>query len=762
MKATFLEAEVHLTKTFTLENGEIKKIGHPRILNYTSHEEEFNTIEELFTKLKAHADKGHCFLKGHVNRPLVNEPRAGSTEAHAPTRLILLDFDGIKGVDDVEEALTQLGLSGVDYIVQYSSSSGVLPERGLSAHVFMLLDKDTSPALLKQWLTHQNLTVPILKKNLALTRTNNSIRWPLDITTCQNDKLIYIAPPILGTGVKDGFTGDRIRLEKRKKPFLTLIGNPNAEANKLNTEEALNVLRSAAGLPERPKTTYKSAGQIEYLAKPDKAIVTGSKTERGFTYLNLNGGDSWGYYHPENNPEFIFNFKNEPVYKTSELVPEYWSEVKHKLTETRPDEKGQVFLAFRDFRTATYYNGIWLPKPQKLELAIAKGKEQLFDFMKQHGQPKADFIPDWKVEFDPHSEYIVDLEGKSVNTYQPSMYMSLKPNANRTIPPIIRKIIFHAIGQDEEAFERFMNWLAVIIQYKTRTGTAWVFHGIQGTGKGLILNYVLRPIFGQDYVVSKRMEELESQFNGYMERAFILFVDEVQLSESNRTSILEANLKTFISEPKMSIRKMHTLPYEVDNYINIIFASNMDDPVVIQPGDRRFNVGVYQDEPIDITSEEVEGIELELMDFYSYLMTRPADRDLARKPLNNAAKEKMANISRPAIDLACEAILAGDLTFFWNLLPTGSTEGLSRFDREAAERYEKLVLDLVRDEPETISRDEIHTLLDYTVGGMPVKPFKFTSLLKHHKVDIVAVSKGGKTVRGIKVKWKVDPEWKKR
>lgn len=746
-----------------MEGGEIKKIGHPKILNYTSHVNDFETIEQLFTHLIEHASKGHCFLKGGVNRPLVDEPRAGSTDPNIPTRIILLDFDGIKGIDDVEEALSQLKLNGVDYIVQYSSSMGVLPERGLSAHVFMILDKDTSPAILKQWLTHQNLTVPILKQNLALTRTFNSVRWPLDNTTCQNDKLIYIAPPLLRDGVIDGFAGERIQLVKKKKTFLTLPGGiPNAEANKVATEEALNSLREKAGLPKRLRAVYKSIGPIEYLAKPDKAIVTGVKTERGFTYLNLNGGDSWGYYHAENNPEFIFNFKNEPNYRTSELLPEYWVDVKHKLTEVRPDAEGNVYLGFRDFKTSTYYNGIFVPKRNSLDLAVAKGKEQLQDFLRQHGQPKPEFIPDWDVEFNPHSDIIVNLEERTINTYQPSMYMRMKPRIVKEVPPIIRKVIYHALGSDEVVFERFMNWLAVILQYKIRAGTAWVLHGTQGTGKGLLLNYILRPLIGLDYVVSKRMEELESQFNGYMERAFILFVDEVQLSESNKTNIMEANLKTFISEPKISIRKMHTLPFEVDNYLNIIFASNMDDPVVIRPEDRRFNVAVHQGDPIVITSAEVEGIEMELPDFYGYLMSRVADKDLARVPLNNSAKTKMANTSRAAIDLASEALRKGDFEFFWHQRPTGDIEALPRFERESAQRYNDLLMQIIQHEPTTITRDEIHTLFEFTIGGMSTKPLKFTKMLAHHSIELKSINRDGKTGRGINVAWRIDPQWKKR
>jgi hypothetical protein len=54
----------------------------------------------------------------------------------------------------------------------------------------------------------------------------------------------------------------------------------------------------------------------------------------------------------------------------------------------------------------------------------------------------------------------------------------------------------------------------------------------------------------------------------------------------------------------------------------------------------------------------------------------------------------------------------------------------------------------------TISREELRTMFDFTVGGMPTSPNKFTSLLKHHRLHMEAVWVNNKTVRGIKTVWK--------
>lgn len=762
MKATFLEAEVPLTKTFYLENGKIEKMGHPRIMDYTSHEENFETIEELAAHLQAHAAKGHCFLKGNVVRPLVKEPRAGTTNPNEDTELLLGDIDGIKGGDSIAQILAQLKLDGVDHIVQYSSSMGVLPGRGMSAHVFMLLEKKFAPAILKQYLIQWNLTIPLLQQNLGLTRTYNALRWSLDITTCQNDKLIYIAPPLLKDGIKDNFEGDRIALVKGTKRRLALPEPfPNAELNAERTQEKLNELRKQMGLKERPKTSMRTKGSVEYMAKPDRAVVTGVREKGEWTHLNLNGGDSWGYYHPTANPEFIYNFKNEPTYKTSELLPEYWAEVKGRMAEVRPDAEGRVFLAFRDFRTAQYYNGIFSEKTgQMVKFAVAKSEKQLHDFLTQHGQPYGEYVPDGSVIFDPHSEKVVDVESMTVNTYQPSIYMRLKPRRVDKVPPTIMRLIRHAVGNDDEVVEHFLNWLAVIVQFKCMTGTAWVFHGRTGTGKGLLLKAVLRPLLGQSNVVTKRIREIDSQFNGYMEGAFLVWVDEAEQNDFNTKGAMNADIKNFITESPVSIRRMHTMPYEVPNYANWILSSNKGHIIQIDPEDRRFNVGIYQDQKLEITDAEIRQLDDELVDFYHYLMSRDADRNVARTPLNNQAKRTMVALNQATIDVASEAVRTGDLEFFWNAMPQCPIEDLPRPDQPRAEAYVKLVRDIAQSERTTLLRDELHQLLEYTIGGMPRSPMKFTSLLKHHKLNIAPVSRDGKSYRGIHVKWTVKPEWK--
>ena len=768
MKVNFLASNKPITKTYSLNrNGTINKSPYPFVYEVTSSEYPVPSTEALLPLLQHHAALGDCVLKGELGRPLVQESRAGSTDPKAKTEWICLDLDGVTGYVSPDQFLQDVGCGETDYILQWSASQGVNGTADLRCHLFMLLDQALPTEYLKRWLMTLNLTTPRLREQLRLTRTNCSLRWALDITTCQNDKLLYIAPPNF-ENMADPLEGqERISFHKGKRRRLA-IKTPVLEREALRnlSDARINELRTSASMPKRKVTKYKVQGSVEFMQNPDTATVTDMKVERGFVYLNLNGGDSWGYYHPENNPTFIYNFKGEPPYKTEELLPEYWADLARRAQDYTPDTTGTVYLAFREFRTGNYYNGTYDTATRRLNLAMAKNETQLKHFLKQHGQPVGDYIPDWDLVFDPHSDTILDVEARTVNTFVPSRYMeNRKPPRVVSVPPVCSKIINHVLGDDDETIKHFINWLACVMQFLDRTGTAWVLHGVQGTGKGLLFHHIISPLLGEHNTVAKRMEELESEFTGFVENKFVTAIDEIEVGTSMYHSKITAKLKNLIVEPSISIRKMYSPAYMSRNYNNMIFSSNQNEPVQISPDDRRFNVAPYQMQKLQITTREIDSIESELPRMYGYLMNYPADRDKARTPLINEARATLIDIGRAAVDVISDAIVAGDFGFFWDQLPAvkppegGAITNPNHFKYL---RYRELLVRILTDSAnaDKLSRDDLFTIYDWCDGKAPSSPNKFTALLKHHRIHLKPVFINGRTTRGIDVRWDFsDQEW---
>lgn len=764
MKTFFLSADKPIIKSYELDaKGQLVKHSYPFVYEVTSHEEDPATLQDLSKLMQKYAKSGACMVKGELQRPLVAESRKGSTDPDAKTDWICLDLDGIEGFQTVDLFLEAIGCGDTEYVVQWSSSMGIENKQGFRCHIFMRLAQPTHPQILKHWLKDINLTV--LADQLELTKTGNSLRWPLDITTCQSDKLLYIAPPHLGHGIKDPFPGNkRIAFVKKKRQLLVLPANiPSRETLRPREDQKIADLRIAAGMPKRKATKYKHAGAIEYMINPDSAIITEIKTERGFVYFNLNGGDSWAYYHPEDNPNFIFNFKGEPTYKTEDLLPEYWASLQQAASSYQPNSQGLIYLAFRDFRSSNYFNGWYDTNTDELKLAMAKNESQLRQFMKQHGQHLGEFIPDWNLVWNPHNPNVVDPTKNELNTFQPSPYALIKklPHVT-TVPPTIMKVIDHVLGHDPTTIDHFLNWLACIVQFQSRTGTAWVWQGTQGTGKGVLFHQIITPLLAEQNVVSKRMEELESEFTGFMENKFVVFIDEIEAGKSLYHNKVTAKLKNLIVEPTISIRKMYTPAYMAPNYSNMIFASNKTAAVEVSPDDRRFNVGPYQAVPIQLTSTEVDvDIPTELEAFYAYLKQYKADPNRARKPLINAARATLIDIGRTALDSVADAILAGNLEFLWEHLSTADkAKGMNSLQMVKYQPFRDLVVDLVTTLDTKLTRDDLYSALEWCVGGMPSSPHKFASLLKHHRLHLTQVWKNNRNVRGITIpSWQVDPNW---
>ncbi len=483
-----------LTKRFDLQDGQLVKHPYPQVAAFTSHAVEVETVEDLFVQLMAHGDAGHCVLKGQLDRALKNESRADHTNSDTTTEWMVLDNDHLHDLEP-QALMDLLGLGDVDHIVQYSASAGIVPGK-MGYHIFFLLDRPWLPADLKLVLRAWNLDHPEIKQHFHLSRTYNSLRWPLDISVCQNDKLIYITPPTLGLGVDSTLEGERIRLVRGSRRAASLT--PAAETEDLLRQRentVLNQLRIEAGLPQKAFDTRTDKGEIVVAKNPDQAQVTGHKEERGFRYLNLNGGDSWGYYHPITSPEVLFNFKDEPNYLIQELLPDYYPQALARANEAREahtlerqradidlqnqrirdaEANGKPFLvAFRDKKTDKYYAGWIDPEDQSHDLDAIGTKERINDLCKQYGIPKIKTIPSGDFRFDPANDELYDLEAGFINRYEaPSYFRNAKRRDGAAIPPAIRRVLRHALGDDPQVVEHFINWLTRCAVLRTQSGVS--------------------------------------------------------------------------------------------------------------------------------------------------------------------------------------------------------------------------------------------------------------------------------------------------
>jgi hypothetical protein len=763
-KLNFLQAASPLTKTLTKKaDGSISKSAYPHIINFTSETLQISTLQEFHTALtkRAFDPRKPCLLKGQIKQPLQNESRAGSTTTNEATQWVCLDMDNAK-FSSPEEVMRALGLGDISYVVQYSSSYRVENAR-LSCHIFLLLSKALPAKVLKAWLMKFNLTVPALETTITLSPSEQALHWPLDITTCQNDKLLYIGAPIF-IGMKSPLTdAERIKLVIKAKPHLdiTTIEIVPIEAMKKLERAKLNQLRDAKGLKPQ-NTKVKQVGEFEVQTGAGE-IANYQEIDCGeYVRFNLNGGDSQAYWHKKGDLQYLHNFKGEPTLILKEVLPGYYAE---KVREQRdgnltPATKGDLVLCFQDKVTDGYWWGTWNPETNHLDLNTVGNETKLSNAVRSFGIPLPDPVPIWQRKFDPQSDVRVDEDARIVNIFEPTRYMFEAKSFTKGSFPIIQRLLDSAVGVGPIQ-DHFINWLAVIWQYRVKPLTAWVWHGVEGTGKGAFFNRVIRPLFGDRNVAHKLGHELNEIYNGWMESALIALFDEIDAEMFMNLKLVEGKLRLYITEPTVPIRRMRTDIYSVPSYTGFLFFSNKPKPVGIPPSDRRTNVGQFQKHRLITTAEELDKIEGELEAFAAHLSAYKAEPNRAAQVMQTDDRKAIQDVSLTSLDEIGNAILEGNIEYFWEYVSSG--QGSSILDPIQAD-YNAVVIRLTREVLNKpllkITREDIYAIFKLSNRDTPTGN-KFAYLLRHKGIRLKRMRGQDDLTYGMEIPIKIGPELRK-
>jgi hypothetical protein len=795
MELIFLSAKDALVKQISKD----KTTPYPLAKSFTSEHYEIEKsaegLEEFERLIVAEASKGRCLHKGKLTRKLKNESRAGIADRNALTDLLVFDLDGIElpgvnirgsitshDIHNISEqfvALLPAEFQNVSYITQASASLGLKGNK-ISLHMFFVLKNGVYPRALKNWLKTLNYEIDLLADQLTLSANGHSLRYPLDTSVADNSKLIYIAAPKF-VGVQDPIDGNRIVRITRGEPTVdinSLISDVNRE--KINTIEnkIKDGLRSKIGLRKKPtKTTNITINDefVELLQNPDKMNIQVSRISEPYVNCNVNGGDSGGYYFLITNPYYMYNFKGEPIWEIEKADPEFYRYVFDNILKDEGSPAKPVVL--RDFFTDTYYNGLYDKTKQQFtdEFPLTPtNKTSLEGFMRTHNGPMPDFVPDARVVFDPSAKEGINLDKAPyfVNMYRRTSYM-LKPDEitetsygeafERLIVscPNISKLIKHVLGDGEIEFEHFVNWLAYIYQEKQKSMTAWIFTGVPGTGKGVLVQKVLKPLFGEQQVPMRSLENIEEQFNLYMRTALFLVVDEFRMGDSGNIGKMADKLKHQITEPTLTIRAMRTNQIELPSFCNFIFLTNRADAVRIEEGDRRYNVAPRQERKLEVVHPElinnINELRNELYTFSGTLQSFAVDARMAHTVLENNAKKEMRQVSMSVLEEYANAIKTQNLQYFTEVLDIPLANTFDAGSISIAQRYVKDWISKVGEES-VIPMQHFKLVYDVlTDSKNRMSARDFSKAMSRHNVSTgrkrIGTSKAASAPRGVILVW---------
>lgn len=809
MDLTFLEASngLQLSKKYSSAGS----TPYPNVKNVTSHHDtiqlDADGLRNFEQLLRAHGDKGRCLLKGPLKRPLEHESRAGKCDRIAYSNLLVLDIDGLElpgHIDaerltniDVSRLATQVlnelpkPFSNVSHVAQASSSLGV--KRGkVSLHIFFFLTYAMPAKAIKLWLQSANFESTLFSDQIELSANGHSLKYPIDISVADNSKLIFIAPPTFEDPNADPFTSPQERIvrctgSQHTIDLAKLMSDISPESIHQLTNKIKNKLRNEKGFnPKKEKVTLATVDNRtqEILQNPDKmSISISDETQPPYIRCNVNGGDSNAYYFKLEDPTYMYNFKGEPIWSIEKVDPDFYATLfEHYKDELDKQGRANQPIVLRDYYTDTYYNGVFDPNLNQFTAdfpLLPCSSASTEGFLRSHGRPKPDFIPDAQVVFDPTENrtginltnipYFVNMYRKTeymLNPKKPSKPFSMGDAAligERC--PLITKLLTHILGGSQLEVEAFTNWLAYVFQTRKKAMTAWVLQGVPGTGKGIFYTKILRPLFGDEHVPMRALQNIEEQFNLYMRQALFLVVDEFHMaSASSGTMKIADKLKNAITENTMTIRAMRSNQIEMPNYTNFIFLTNRMDAVKIEEGDRRYNIAPRQEKKLEEVYPEVianiDYLEKELPEFAGILSTYKVDKRLVRTPIANNAKAQMAQVTMSVMEEFFAAIKQGNLEFFVDLLDIELTNVMQGQEILTAQKFVKAWI-AERDQPFSIIQIE-HLRVVYIVlteDRMSQREFTKRSErcgLKRERRRAPNAGRDANAVRGIVTEWEMD------
>lgn len=799
MQVTFLSAGngLHLRKTFSSS----KTIAYPLVKNMTSSDYEVADLQELYPLLKAKSLEGEALLKGNLKRPIIEESRAGKTDRAKYNQLLLLDIDGIElprwffNVDmersDVEKAAALIVselpscLHNVSYIAHASSSFGH-KKSTVSLHLFFMLSIPMPPATIKLWTKALNFSTPNMIDNLSLSVNGQSLKYPIDLSVADNSHTCFVAPPDF-IDVNNPFEDDDERFALVIKDLATFdlaanVGHINPQLIFDQEQEIKNNLREKIGGGKRQAKTKRLAinnRNEEVLLNPDRMQITVSDTTSlPFVRCNINGGDSNAYYFDLNDPRWMFNFKGEPYFEIEKADPDFFGSIRELFaSELSEGKKPSRPVVFRDFDTDTFYCGIFDQDKNQFNSEYplrSIQKQNIEDFLLNHAAVMPDILPEGKQVFDPTVDAkLTDISARPlfVNTFRQSSLMASaqeldEPYTLGDTPkiqaacPMVHTLLLHILGDGHQELERFINWLAFIFQTRNKSMAGWCLGGTQGTGKQIFYTFVLKPLFGEQHVQVRKLQDIEENFNAYMRDALFLIVDEFHMASSNSSTLKMAEkLKHEITEPNLTIRAMRTDQISQPSYTNFLFLTNRHDAITMEHDDRRYTIAPRQEQSLiskhPTFLDNLDKLQSELPAFANILKSWRFNRRLAESSMNNEAKGLMRQNSMSVVEEFITAVKQGDLYYFLPILDIETNNIMNPSSINAAKKYVKSWIADSTIQPTTVNTATLN-LIYSTLTEEKISIVKFGKTLSRFGLAQKQTKVDGENKRGHQVEWQLN------
>ena len=175
--------------------------------------------------------------------------------------------------------------------------------------------------------------------------------------------------------------------------------------------------------------------------------------------------------------------------------------------------------------------------------------------------------------------------------FNPDIYGDKVDNIEKCIKPYMDLVRELCGGKDDDALY-LHRWFAQIFQDPGhKPPVAIIMKGKQGTGKNMLLDAIGHMLNSTHYISSSNPEDF---FGTHSEGYYRKLLVNLNEAEGRKTFEYEGNMKSYISESKMTINPKNVRPSEVKNCARTIITTNKATPVPIDVRSKDRRYVVYQ------------------------------------------------------------------------------------------------------------------------------------------------------------------------
>ncbi len=250
-------------------------------------------------------------------------------------------------------------------------------------------------------------------------------------------------------------------------------------------------------------------------------------------------------------------------------------------------------------------------------------------------------------------------------SFKPSEYLQMQSGEHNQAPTI-DKLILHLCNYNDEHYRWVINWLAGFFQTLKTSDVALVLRGAEGTGKGLFMEQIIAPLFGEDFTVTVDDDRLNSNFKSWIGEKLFFNLNEIAHDGKTRRAVINF-IKVLITDRLVQMEAKNKDAIATEIFGNILITSNEVSPLEISVTDRRFTVfqtgGNIKKAGWD-TDATVRGIKSELKDFAVMLKSYKVDWALYDLALDTTAKRNIVMSTNDRYALFLTALKSKDLDYF--------------------------------------------------------------------------------------------------